>query len=120
MLRRSQVATTRIYDLNHVTNLALSASPTTRYVPPTVGKIRVRTTEGFSCSEDSGLFKPISNSQVHTILHWLYAPFNGGSSQAAIKLHIATADFCRVTYAVCFSPCSADKCSSAQRTRPTR
>jgi hypothetical protein len=50
--------------MTHTTRLALSSSPTLRYVPPKVGFIRIRTTEGFSCAEDAGLFKPISNSQV--------------------------------------------------------
>jgi hypothetical protein len=64
LLKRAQVATQRIYDMTHTTRLALSSSPTLRYVPPKVGFIRIRTTEGFSCAEDAGLFKPISNSQV--------------------------------------------------------
>jgi hypothetical protein len=64
LLKRAQVATQRIYDMTHTTRLALSSSPMLRYVPPKVGFIRIRTTEGFSCAEDAGLFKPISNSQV--------------------------------------------------------
>lgn len=67
LIKRAQVATTRIYDMSHVTRLALSTSPTTRYIPPKVGRIHIRTTEGFSCAEDTGLFKPISNSQVRVI-----------------------------------------------------
>jgi hypothetical protein len=72
LLKRAQVATQRIYDMTHTTRLALSSSPTLRYVPPKVGFIRIRTTEGFSCAEDAGLFKPISNSQVtfNVVIGW--------------------------------------------------
>jgi hypothetical protein len=67
VIKRAKIATERIYDLNHITRLALSTSPTVRYIPPAVGRIRIRTTEGFGCNEDAGTFKPISNSQVRCV-----------------------------------------------------
>lgn len=66
LIKRAKTAKVRIYDLTHKTRLALSTDPKKRYVPPSSGKIRIRTTEGFGCNEDdSDAFKPMSNSEVY-------------------------------------------------------
>jgi hypothetical protein len=51
----------------HETKMALSSSPSERYVPPLVGKLRIRTTSGFNVSEHEGGYKPLSNSQVRPL-----------------------------------------------------
>jgi hypothetical protein len=65
--QRSKTAKVRISDLMHETKMALSSSPLERYVPPLVGKLRIRTTSGFNVSEHEGGYKPLSNSQVRPL-----------------------------------------------------